>query len=43
MLLRLDEPNGGSTHWKGRDLFQLSLAELYQLRRELRRMFQDPT
>ena len=43
ILLRLDEPDAGTAHWKGRDLFQLSPAELYKLRRDLQMVFQDPT
>ncbi|RKE79283.1 ABC transporter ATP-binding protein [Rhizobium sp. AG855] len=43
ILLRLDEPDSGSAHWKGRDLFTLSPAELYKLRRDLQMVFQDPT
>ncbi|MGB3814536.1 MAG: ABC transporter ATP-binding protein [Shinella sp.] len=43
ILLRLDEPDSGTAHWKGRDLFTLSLAELYKLRRDLQMVFQDPT
>ncbi|MCF3638827.1 ABC transporter ATP-binding protein [Rhizobium sp. TRM95111] len=43
ILLRLDEPDGGSALWKGRDLFTLSPAELYKLRRDLQMVFQDPT
>jgi peptide/nickel transport system ATP-binding protein len=43
ILLRLDEPDAGSALWKGRDLFQLSPAELYKLRRDLQMVFQDPT
>ncbi|WP_086998781.1 ABC transporter ATP-binding protein [Rhizobium sullae] len=43
ILLRLDEPNSGSAHWKGRDLFTMSPAELYKLRRDLQMVFQDPT
>ncbi|MDQ0455601.1 ABC transporter ATP-binding protein [Rhizobium paknamense] len=43
ILLRLDEPDGGSALWKGRDLFTLSSAELYALRRDLQMVFQDPT
>ncbi|EHK75818.1 nickel-transporting ATPase [Sinorhizobium meliloti CCNWSX0020] len=42
-LLRLDEPDGGTALWKGRDLFTLSPAELYKLRRDLQMVFQDPT
>ncbi|MFN3317135.1 MAG: ABC transporter ATP-binding protein [Allorhizobium sp.] len=43
ILLRLDEPDSGSALWKGRDLFQLSPAELHKLRRDLQMVFQDPT
>nr|CAD6419420.1 ABC transporter ATP-binding protein [Rhizobium sp. Q54] len=43
ILLRLDEPDSGTAHWKGRDLFSLSPAELYKLRRDLQMVFQDPT
>ncbi|SMF34719.1 peptide/nickel transport system ATP-binding protein [Xaviernesmea oryzae] len=43
ILLRLDEPDGGSALWKGRDLFTLAPAELYKLRRDLQMVFQDPT
>ncbi|UDF32680.1 UNVERIFIED_ORG: ABC transporter ATP-binding protein (plasmid) [Roseateles sp. XES5] len=43
ILIRLDEPDGGTAHWKGRDLFTLSPAELYKLRRDLQMVFQDPT
>ena len=43
ILLRLDEPDSGSALWKGRDLFQLSPAELFKLRRDLQMVFQDPT
>ena len=43
VLLRLDEPDGGTAHWKGRDLFTLSPAELFKLRRDLQMVFQDPT
>ncbi|MEW9538365.1 ABC transporter ATP-binding protein [Agrobacterium radiobacter] len=43
ILLRLDEPDAGSALWRGRDLFQLSPAELFALRRDLQMVFQDPT
>lgn len=43
VLLRLDEPDAGTAHWKGRDLFTLSPSELYKLRRDLQMVFQDPT
>ncbi|KQR68929.1 ABC transporter ATP-binding protein [Rhizobium sp. Leaf341] len=43
VLLRLEEPTGGSALWKGRDLFQMGPTELYKLRRDLQMVFQDPT
>ena len=43
ILLRLDEPDAGQALWHGRDLFKLSPAELYKLRRDLQMVFQDPT
>ncbi|MGU3575161.1 dipeptide ABC transporter ATP-binding protein [Brucellaceae bacterium C25G] len=43
ILLRLDEPDNGSAHWHGKDLFQLSPKELFHLRRDLQMVFQDPT
>lgn len=43
VLLRLEEPDGGSAHWKGKDLFQMQPGELYKLRRDLQMVFQDPT
>ncbi|WP_454818667.1 ABC transporter ATP-binding protein [Labrys neptuniae] len=43
ILLRLDEPDSGSALWKGRDLFTMSPADLYKLRRDLQMVFQDPT
>jgi peptide/nickel transport system ATP-binding protein len=43
ILMRLDEPDSGSAHWKGRDLFTLPPGELYKLRRDLQMVFQDPT
>jgi peptide/nickel transport system ATP-binding protein len=43
ILLRLDEPDAGEALWKGRDLFRLSPAELFALRRDLQMVFQDPT
>ncbi|MBP1806325.1 ABC transporter ATP-binding protein [Rubellimicrobium aerolatum] len=43
VLLRLDEPDSGEALWKGRDLFRLSPAELFALRRDLQMVFQDPT
>ncbi len=43
VLLRLEEPTSGQALWKGRDLFTMSPAELYALRRDLQMVFQDPT
>jgi peptide/nickel transport system ATP-binding protein len=43
VLLRLDEADGGSALWNGRDLFTMPPAELYRLRRDLQMVFQDPT
>ncbi|XUY28978.1 ABC transporter ATP-binding protein [Agrobacterium sp. rho-8.1] len=43
ILLRLDDPDSGTAHWKGQDLFALSPAELFKLRRDLQMVFQDPT
>ncbi len=43
VLLRLEEPDGGQALWKGRDLFTMSPAELFALRRDLQMVFQDPT
>ncbi|AAK90443.1 ABC transporter ATP-binding protein [Agrobacterium fabrum] len=43
ILLRLDDPDSGTAHWKGQDLFTLSPSELFKLRRDLQMVFQDPT
>ncbi|KQQ46018.1 ABC transporter ATP-binding protein [Rhizobium sp. Leaf311] len=43
ILLRLDDPDSGTAHWKGQDLFALSPGELFKLRRDLQMVFQDPT
>ena len=43
ILLRLDDPDSGTAHWKGQDLFALSPSELFKLRRDLQMVFQDPT
>ena len=43
VLLQLEEPDGGSAHWKGKDLFQMQPGELYKLKRDLQMVFQDPT
>ncbi|WP_331375960.1 ABC transporter ATP-binding protein [Sinorhizobium chiapasense] len=42
-LLRLDEADSGHAYWKGRDLLKMPAKELYQLRRQLQMVFQDPT
>jgi len=42
-LLRLEEPTAGRAMYKGRDLFRLSPRELYQMRRDIQMVFQDPT
>nr|WP_306264971.1 ABC transporter ATP-binding protein [Pararhizobium sp. IMCC3301] len=42
-LLRLEEPTGGAAFYKGRDLFKMSPAELFGVRREIQMVFQDPT
>ncbi len=42
-LLRLEEPSGGAAFYKGRDLFKMSPAELFGIRREIQMVFQDPT
>ncbi len=43
MLLRLEEPSGGTALWQGQDLFSMTPAALYRLRRDLQMVFQDPT
>ncbi|KAF5881214.1 MULTISPECIES: ABC transporter ATP-binding protein [Rhizobium] len=43
ILLRLEEPDGGTAHWKGKDLFTMSPGDLFKLRRDLQMVFQDPT
>lgn len=43
LLLRLEEPTAGQALWMGRDLFTMSPAELFKLRRDLQMVFQDPT
>ncbi len=43
ILLRLDDPDSGTAHWKGQNLFALSPGELFKLRRDLQMVFQDPT
>ncbi|MFZ0099604.1 MAG: ABC transporter ATP-binding protein [Gemmobacter sp.] len=43
VLLRLEEPTSGQAFYKGRDLFTLSARELYEMRRDIQMVFQDPT
>ncbi|WAJ29381.1 ABC transporter ATP-binding protein [Antarcticirhabdus aurantiaca] len=43
VLMRLEEPNGGTAHYKGRDLLAMSPKELLGVRREIQMVFQDPT
>ena len=43
VLLRLEEPSGGRAMYNGRDLFTLSPAELFAMRRDIQMVFQDPT
>ena len=43
VLLRLEEPSGGQAFYRGRDLFALSPRELYEMRRDIQMVFQDPT
>ncbi|WP_414475889.1 ABC transporter ATP-binding protein [Microvirga sp. M2] len=42
LLLRLTEPTSGSVFFNGRDLTELSKAELRRSRREMQIIFQDP-
>jgi peptide/nickel transport system ATP-binding protein len=42
-LLRLEEPSEGKALYKGRNLFELNPKELFELRREIQMVFQDPT
>ncbi|SMC77823.1 ABC transporter ATP-binding protein [Primorskyibacter flagellatus] len=43
VLLRLEEASGGKAEYEGRDLFALSPAELFEMRRDIQMVFQDPT
>lgn len=40
--MRLIEPTGGVVRWKGRDMAEMSPAELRALRKEMQLIFQDP-
>ncbi|WP_043836585.1 MULTISPECIES: ABC transporter ATP-binding protein [unclassified Amycolatopsis] len=42
VLMRLEEPTGGSATFEGRDLFKLRGAELRRMRREIQIVLQDP-
>lgn len=41
-VMRLEEPTGGHVHFEGRDLATAGRRELFELRRDLQMMFQDP-
>lgn len=41
-ILRLTEPTDGEALYKGKDIFKLNHKELYQMRREIQMVFQDP-
>jgi peptide/nickel transport system ATP-binding protein len=41
-LLLLEEPTGGSAHYRGNEIFGLSQAELLRFRRQMQVVFQDP-
>jgi len=43
VLLRLEEPDEGEALYGGRDIFQLSARELFDMRRDIQMVFQDPT
>ncbi|EPX78743.1 ABC transporter ATP-binding protein [Salipiger mucosus] len=43
LLLRLEEADAGEAHYEGRDIFKLSPKELYEMRRDIQMVFQDPT
>ncbi len=40
--MRLIPPTGGVVRWKGRDMSEMSAAEMRALRREMQLIFQDP-
>ena len=42
LILRLQDPTGGSIHWQGNDISGLSRAQMRPVRRELQAVFQDP-
>lgn len=41
-ILRLEEPTAGQAFFKGQDIFEMSKAELRELRSEITVIFQDP-
>ena len=41
-LIRLEDPNGGEVRFDGKDIAHASRAELFQLRRKIQIIFQDP-
>ena len=42
VLMRLEEPTGGTAKFEGRDIFAMRGAELRKLRREIQIVLQDP-
>lgn len=42
-LLRLEPATGGAAHYKGKDLITMQADELFELRRHIQMVFQDPT
>jgi len=42
LLLRLIEPDAGEVHFEGRDMLQVTPAELKDFRRQVQMVFQDP-
>ncbi|KAB0676093.1 ABC transporter ATP-binding protein [Aureimonas leprariae] len=43
VLMRLEEANSGTAHYKGRDLLAMTPRETASIRREIQMVFQDPT
>ena len=42
LILRLQDPSGGTIRWRGRDITRLGASALRPVRRELQPVFQDP-
>ncbi|HEX4928847.1 MAG TPA: oligopeptide/dipeptide ABC transporter ATP-binding protein [Burkholderiales bacterium] len=42
LILRLQDPSGGTIRWRGRDISRLPQAGMRPVRRELQAVFQDP-